>query len=305
MLLLLGGLCILVQSRALADEPASALPSVVSVLPQWPGRPPNADEPEGSGVVVGDGRDILTADHVLGSAERVLIRSSDGEIFSARIAGRDKASDLALLVSEEELPALQFGEKVQLGAPVCAIGNAFGLGLSLTCGTVSAVDRSNVGFNAIEDFVQTDAAINPGSSGGALVDRQGRLVGVISAIFTKKSDANIGVNFAVSARLVRRVYDELREHGSIQWQFCGMGLRAHPGKGKTGRQGAEVVSVRASSAADRSGLQPGDVIVFAGGRRVRHPGGFRAVFAGLAAGGKMEVTFVRNGLEMTRELINE
>lgn len=162
---------------ASAFDVANVMPSVVSVLPQWPGRPPDLAEPEGSGVVVGSGRVILTADHVLKTARTVLIRTSDGDVLHAAIKGRDPTSDLALLEIAQSLPALGFAGDPQPGEPVCALGNAFGLGLSVTCGTVSAIHRSNAGFNGLEDFVQTDAAINPGASGGALVNRQGKLVG--------------------------------------------------------------------------------------------------------------------------------
>ncbi len=292
-------------SVALSDEPATAMRSVVSVLPQWPGRPPNADEPEGSGVVVGDGRHVITANHVLGAAERVLVRTSVGEVIAARIAGGDKATDLALLEIDEALPAFAFARSADLGAPVCAIGNAFGLGLSLTCGTVSAVQRSNAGFNAIEDFVQTDAAVNPGASGGALVNEKGELVGVLSAIFTKRSDANIGINFAVSAALVERVYGALKTGRRIVWRFGGLGLRNAPARGETGRQGALVVSVKAGGAGARAGLQAGDLIVRAGLRQVRGAGGFRAAMALLRPGERMEIVFRRNAKDMTTEVIND
>ena len=290
---------------ALSDEPATAMRSVVSVLPQWPGRPPNADEPEGSGEVVGEGRPVITANHVLGAARRVLVRTSAGEVIAARIAGGDKASDLALLEIDDALPAFVFARPPNLGAPVCAIGNACGLGLSLTCGTVSAVQRSNAGFNAIEDFVQTDAAVNPGASGGALVNEKGELVGVLSAIFTKTSDANIGVNFAVSAALVERVYGALKTGRRIVWRFAGLGLRNAPARGATGRQGALVVSVQAGGAGARAGLQAGDLIVQAGGRRVRGAGGFRAAMALLMPGEHMQIVFRRDEKDMTAELIND
>ena len=189
-----------------------AMRSVVSILPQWNSRPPSAEEPEGSGVAVADGRLVLTADHILGNPVSVRIRTIDGEIHAARIFARDSAADLALLELDEPLPALRFDDGIAIGEPVCALGNAFGLGVSATCGTVSAVDRSGIGFNTIEDFIQTDAAVNPGTSGGALIDHDGNLVGVLSAIFTKQSDANIGVNFAVSVGLrISRSPDFARE----------------------------------------------------------------------------------------------
>ena len=257
--------------------------SVVSVLPEWPSRPPSAEEPEGSGVVVADGRLVLTADHILGNPVSVRIRTIEGDIRTARILARDGATDLALLVVDRPLPALRFSDEVAIGDPVCALGNAFGLGVSATCGTVSAVKKSGAGFNAIEDFVQTDAAVNPGMSGGALIDRDGNLVGVLSAIFTKRSDANIGVNFAVSARLAQTALARLRSRNETSWPALDARLAPYPPRGATGRTGAVVMDVAPGSVAARAGLKVADVIVEAGGRRVRGPDDVVAAFA-LAAG---------------------
>ncbi len=287
-----------VPVSAAAGDLNAALSSVVSVLPQWQGRPPNADEPEGSGVAVLTGRFVLTANHVLGNAKTILIRTRDGDIMTASIKGRDKLTDLALLEIGKEVPAAAFAGEAQLGSKVCAAGNAFGLGIAVTCGWVSAVNRSGTGFNAIEDFVQTDAAVNPGASGGALFDGEGKLVGVLSAIFTKKSDANIGINFAVSAQLARKVADELAANGKVNWAFAGAGLRAYPRRGETGRQALEVMHVRPSSAAEAAGLLPGDRIIAAGQWRMRKPPEFRAAFARLSSGETLQLTIERNGRPM-------
>jgi S1-C subfamily serine protease len=249
------------------------------VLPQWAGHPPSPEEPEGSGVVVGDGTLILTADHVLGDPLAVLVRTPTGEVLRAEVAHRDRATDLALLVIGEKLPAFSFGESVLPGEEVCAIGNAFGLGPSVACGTVSASRRSGVGFNAIEDFVQTDAAVNPGMSGGALIAGDGRLAGILSAIFTKKSDANIGVNFAVSAALAEAALKRLTAPGPARWPRLGATLRPHPPQGDPGEVGAEVVAVTPGSLAADAGLAPGDIVLEAGDRRA---GGGEAVAAALA-----------------------
>ncbi len=276
-----------------------AMRSLVSVLPQWAGRPPSAEEPEGSGVVVADGRLVLTADHILGNPVGIRIRTIDGDIRNARIFARDAKTDLALLAIDEPLPALRFEDKIAIGDRVCALGNAFGLGVSVTCGTVSAVERSGAGFNAIEDFIQTDAAVNPGMSGGALIDRDGNLVGVLSAIFTKQSDANIGVNFAVSARLAQRALARLRSRSSAPWPALAARLRAHPPRGATGRLGAAVVDVTPDSAAARAGLKAADVILKAAGRRVRGPDDVAAAFA--LAGGEAALTLsiLRSGETIT------
>lgn len=186
-----------------------ASPSVVTVEPTWPGykRPgfgaPKGTAPEGSGVVILEPGLIATAAHVVARATSVTIRDAAGNRVDAEIVAIDVPADIALLRTNTKLVPLTIApERPPTGAHVCAIGNAFGLDLSITCGIVSARARSGIGFNPIEDFIQTDAAVNPGASGGALVDEDGRLVGLVSAIFTKQSDANAGVNFAISADLL-------------------------------------------------------------------------------------------------------
>lgn len=292
-----------IAGPARGDDVASAMNSVVSVLPQWPGRPPNADEPEGSGVVIGDGRMIVTAAHVLGTANDVLVRTRDGHVVRAQIVAADKPTDLALLEIAEPLAALSMAGDARVGQEACAIGNAFGLGVSMTCGTVSAVHRSGVGFNTIEDFVQTDAAVNPGASGGALIDRKGHLIGILSAIFTKQSDANIGINFAVSAPLVERVVAGLAKTGQIGWHFAGLGLKAVPGKGSTGQLAAEVVRIRSGSAGEVAGLKAGDRIVKAGDWRIRKPQDLRGALARLKPGDTVVLDYVRSGQKLRTELI--
>lgn len=186
-----------------------ASPSVVTVEPTWPGhkRPgfgaPKGTAPEGSGVVILEPGLIATAAHVVARATSVTIRDSEGNRVDAEIVAIDVPADIALLRTDTKLVPLTIApQRPPTGAHVCAIGNAFGLDLSITCGIISARARSGIGFNPIEDFIQTDAAVNPGASGGALVDEDGRLVGLVSAIFTKQSDANAGVNFAISADLL-------------------------------------------------------------------------------------------------------
>lgn len=277
---------------------AVAKEAVVSVLPLWRGRPPSPDEPEGSGVVLGDGTEILTADHVLGDPVSLRVRTADGDILPARIVARDPATDLALLAIETELPAFALEPYPPLGARVCAIGNAFGLGLSLSCGTVSAVRRSGVGFNAIEDFIQTDAEVNPGMSGGALVDEEGRLVGVLSAIFTKQSDASIGVNFAVSGPLAARALEKMRA-GEGGWPDPGVALAAYPPQGETGRSGARVRRLASDGAAASGGLEVGDVIVMAGERRVRGPDDLRAAYALAEPGDALTLEVMRGDTTAT------
>lgn len=237
---------------------SAALRSVVALLPDWPADQRRTEEPEGSAVVVGEGGLLLTADHVIGAAKSVRIRLGDGSVHAAEIVHRDPETDLAVLRAGIELPALAAARDLEPASPVCALGNAFGLGISVTCGVVSATGRGGIGFNAVEDFVQTDAAVNPGASGGALVDAQGRLVGILSAIYTKSGDGDIGVNFAVSWALAGRVLEAVRE-GRSPRRALGASLRPTP-PGPLAA-GLQVLSVREGSPAARAGLQTGDVIL--------------------------------------------
>lgn len=223
--MLLAGLCIALlfvfgPIPALADHAERAWQvasgSVVSVEPTWPGytRPgfgaPPGTAPEGSGVVIREPGLIVTAAHVVARAKEVHVRDHAGTRHPAEIVALDPDADLALLRTKAPLEPIKIAtERPATGAHVCIIANAFGLDLSITCGIVSARARSGIGFNKIEDFIQTDAAANPGASGGALVDEEGRLAGLVSAIFTKESDANAGVNFAVSGMLLERRIDRM------------------------------------------------------------------------------------------------
>lgn len=199
---------------------AAAHDSVVVIEPTWPGysRPgfgaPPGSAPAGSGVFFGTGQRshyLITAAHVVTQATRVEIVSNNGIRHIADIVAIDRARDIAVLRSPEPFRPIVVAPKgPPVGIHACAIGNSFGLGLSFSCGVVSAINRRNVGFNAIEDFVQTDAAINPGASGGALVDPQGRLIGLIDGIFTKEADIDAGVNFAISVPMLRQSLQVLR-----------------------------------------------------------------------------------------------
>ena len=272
---------VLLALAAVQPGPAGALPpetlrSVVSVLPVWPGRAqggagarPGA-APEGSGVVLRPGL-AATAWHVVEPAKRIDIRDSDGRILPARLVAGDAASDIAVLAVDPGLPPLRIAPAPRLAQPVCAIANAYGLGLSVTCGVVSALGVTDAGFNPVEDFVQTDAAANPGSSGGALVDGDGRLVGMMSAIFAAKGDTDIGINFAVSTALLLRVADALAAEGAVRYPRPGWRLR-EAGRDRLARLAAPVVAgVSAGGPAARAGIAPGDAVVGIGARRVRTP----------------------------------
>ena len=284
---------------ACRDKASCALQSVVSVLPLLPANVASGAEPEGSGIVVGNGRIVATANHVLGPAKRVMVRTSRGDVMAAKILLRDLPTDLALLEIDIALPALPLAESTDIGNPVCAIGNSFGLDLSLTCGVISALQVSGVGFNPVEDFVQTDAAVNPGMSGGALVDSTGAMIGLLSAIFTKKSDSNIGVNFAVSAQLLQTVLSSYQQYGRVVRVQPGLLVRPSLFPGETGTMGARVVRVENDRAEARAGLKVDDIVLSVGGRRIKRAGAYRAALALLPKGTTVPVTILRDNVQQT------
>ncbi len=222
--------CALLTNMARADHgPATwsaAAPSVVVIEPTWPGynRPgfgaPPGTAPAGTGIFIGTGdrsNHLVTAAHVIARATEIEIVTEDGMRHAAAVIAVDNQRDIAILETKlKRRPITLRLTDPAIGEHGCAIGNSFGLGLSISCGVVSAIHRKEVGFNPIEDFVQTDAAINPGGSGGALVDADGRLIGMIDGIFTKEADIDAGVNFAVSvplliegAELLRRSHPQI------------------------------------------------------------------------------------------------
>ena len=222
--------CALLTNMARADHgPATwsaAAPSVVVIEPTWPGynRPgfgaPPGTAPAGTGIFIGTGdgsNHLFTAAHVIARATEIEIVTEDGMRHAAAVIAVDNQRDIAILETKlKRRPITLRLTDPAIGEHGCAIGNSFGLGLSISCGVVSAIHRRQIGFNPIEDFVQTDAAINPGGSGGALVDADGRLIGMIDGIFTKEADIDAGVNFAVSvplliegAELLRRSHPQI------------------------------------------------------------------------------------------------
>jgi S1-C subfamily serine protease len=305
---------VLLCAFALFAAPARAFPpevleSVVSVLPLWPGHarggrgevPPGV-APEGTAVAIRPGGYLVTALHVVDRAEEITLRLADGRELPAELVARDAATDLALLKAGVDLPLLAAAPEPALGAPVCAVGNQFGLDLSVTCGVVSALHRSGAGFNPVEDFVQTDATMNPGASGGALVDAEGRLVGVLSAIFTKESDSDIGVNFAASIALVERVVEDLVAHGRVIRARSGLRVAELEPAARTKSAGVRVASVADGGAAARAGIKAGDVITRIDGRVIRKPSDVTSAFALRRRGERVAVTVVRAGKAETLTL---
>ncbi len=297
-------LCVTAQP-GLAFSP-KVLDSVVSVLPVWPGYERKEagqtkpwKEPQGTAVAIMPGGYLVTNLHVIRRAVRVTVRLTDGRILPAKIIGGDPLTDLAILRVTEDLPVLPLGPEPVLAAPVCAVGNQFGLGLSVTCGVVSATHRTGVGFNPIEDFIQTDAVVNPGASGGALLDDDGRLVGVLSAIFTKGSDANLGVNFAATMRLVMRVVEDLVAYKKMVRGHSGLRVANLSERDRAHRVGAVIKRVVSGGPAAAAGLKAGDVIITIGERSIRKASDATSEIHMYRVGESIEITVLRNERPLT------
>jgi S1-C subfamily serine protease len=297
--------CLLTPASGQAFSP-DVMTSVVPLLPAWPGWESNAtsntgrpENPEGTAVAIMPGGYLVTNVHVLGAAEKADIQLADGRLVAIEIIARDQLSDIALIKAPMDIPIPVFGPPPGLGEKVCAVGNQFGLGLSVSCGVVSALNRTGTGFNPIEDFIQTDAAVNPGGSGGALFDDRSRLVGLVSAIFTKKRDANIGVNFATSMRLVRRVVEDLKLHGRVLRGEPGLTLAHLTAEQLRAGGGALITEIERAGAAFIAGLQAGDIVTAVGTRIISTPADFIVEVHMYRPGDSVEIKYRRENTAFT------
>ncbi len=267
-----------------------------------PGRQPR-QRGLGSGVIIaGDGR-IVTNAHVVEGADRVRVALTDGREFDAKVIGVDKPTDLAVLdVEATGLPVLPFGdsEKPRVGDVLLAVGNPLGVGQTVTMGILSAKGRATgAGDGSYEDFLQTDAPINQGNSGGALVTAQGELIGINTQILTP-SGGNIGIGFAIPATMARHVVNEIVDHGEVRRSRLGVTIQ--PVTGDIARsmnlptvKGALVNGVEPGSPAAIAGLTTGDVITKFNGQAIENGNDLRNHVASTAPGSRATVTIVRNG----------
>ncbi len=264
----------------------------------------------GSGVILSADGYLVTNHHVVDGADEIQVAMAESrKEYPARVVGRDPRTDLALLkIDAESLPFATFADSdhVEVGDVVLAIGNPFGVGQTVTLGIVSAVGRGGLGIEEYEDFIQTDAAINPGNSGGALVDTEGRVVGINVAIMSP-SGGNNGVGFAIPANQVRSVVDQLSRKGSVDRGFLGVGLQEMTpdlarefGVGDTG--GALVAEVTEESAAAEAGLRQGDVIVEFDGKPVRDGRGLRLLVGQKSPGTEVTLKYLRDGKEKSTKV---
>src|SRR5436305_8357248 len=262
----------------------------------------------GSGVIVSADGHILTANHVVSGADEIMIGlGNDLRRFKAKKIGTDPGTDVALLkIDENNLHSINFADsdKARAGDIVLAVGNPFGLRQTVTMGIISAVGRGGMGIVDYENFIQTDAAINMGNSGGALVDISGRLLGINTAIFTR-SGGNQGIGFAVPANLAREVMQSLRDKGRVVRGYIGTSVQtltpeiADAMKLKGQLSGALVGEVTPKSPAEKAGIKTGDVITAVNGKKVSDARELRLIIGSMAPGTRGQIELNREGQTKT------
>ncbi|HEV7892503.1 MAG TPA: DegQ family serine endoprotease [Pyrinomonadaceae bacterium] len=260
----------------------------------------------GSGVIVSPDGYILTNNHVVEGSQEVSVETTDNRVFKAKVVGTDAPSDLAVLkIEATSLPVLTLGDsdRTQVGDVVLAVGNPLGIGQTVTSGIISAKGRSTgLGDGSFEDFIQTDAAINRGNSGGALVNTSGELIGINSQILSP-SGGSIGIGFAIPANMARDVMGQLIKQGQVHRGMIGVGIQSVTADlaqslGLTQVRGALVNEVRPASPAASAGVKRGDVIVAFNGAPVVDSNAFRNMVARMQPGTPVTFTVARDGREL-------
>ncbi|WP_046005332.1 DegQ family serine endoprotease [Pseudoalteromonas rubra] len=257
----------------------------------------------GSGVIIdADEGYVVTNNHVIDEADNIVVTLKDGREFKAELVGADKESDIALLQIEgEDLTAVKLADSDQLrvGDFSVAIGNPFGLSHTVTSGIVSALGRSGLNIEGYEDFIQTDAAINQGNSGGALVNLRGELIGINTAILGA-SGGNVGIGFAIPSNMMKNLVDQIVEYGQVRRGSLGIrGRTLDAGLAKAQgfdvKQGAFVQEVVKDSAADEAGIKANDVIIALNGDKIESFEELRGKIATLGEGKKVKIEIYRDG----------
>jgi serine protease DegQ len=265
----------------------------------------------GSGVIVSNSGYVLTNNHVVEDADGIEVIINDGRRATAKVVGTDPDTDLAVLKIElDNLPTIVLGdsEALQVGDQLLAIGNPFGVGQTVTSGIVSALGRNQLGINTFENFIQTDAAINPGNSGGALVDVNGHLVGINTAIYSR-SGGNLGIGFAIPTSTAKMVLQAIVADGQVTRGWIGVepnelsqelaetfGLRRANGALP---QGVIITGVLQNGPAAQAGLRPGDVIVEVGNKPVGNVAQLLGLVAGLKPGQEAAFSVLRGSQSLT------
>ena len=268
----------------------------------------------GSGVIIdADKGYVVTNNHVVDNASKITVQLSDGRRFEAKVIGKDPRSDIALiqLKDAKNLTAIKLADSEQLrvGDYTVAIGNPYGLGETVTSGIVSALGRSGLNIENYENFIQTDAAINRGNSGGALVNLNGELIGINTAILAPDG-GNIGIGFAIPSNMVKNLTSQMVEYGQVKRGELGiMGTELNSELAQAmkvdAQRGAFVSQVMPKSSAAKAGIKAGDVIVTMNGKAISSFASFRAEIGTLPVGTKMALGIIRDGKPLTIDVTLE
>ncbi|MCK5640273.1 MAG: Do family serine endopeptidase [Gammaproteobacteria bacterium] len=259
----------------------------------------------GSGVVISPQGYLLTNNHVIEGAEEIQVALRDGRNAAAEVVGADPESDIAVLkIDLPDLPSMTLSnsEKLRIGDVVLAIGNPFGVGQTVTMGIISATGRSKLGISTFENFIQTDAAINPGNSGGALINTNGELLGINTAIFSR-SGGSQGIGFAIPMSLAKGIMEQIIEQGHVSRGWLGIEVQsmtqelAESFNMKT-NEGALVAGIVREGPADLAGIQPGDILIKIDGKKVSDLRETLNAITQTNPGNKLGINLIRNGKEI-------
>lgn len=264
----------------------------------------------GSGVIVSAQGYILTNNHVVEAADEIEIALADGRKATAKVVGTDPETDLAVIkIDLPNLPAITLGhaENASVGDVVLAIGNPFGVGQTVTMGIISALGRNHLGINLFENFIQTDAAINPGNSGGALIDTNGNLLGVNTAIYSR-TGGSLGIGFAIPVTTIKTVMESIIASGQVVRGYIGVEPQDITPElaesfGLVTKSGALIAGVVRGGPADRAGVKPGDILVAVEGKAVTDTTDMLNMIAQLTPGAKARVTVMRKTRQAVLEVL--
>lgn len=286
------------------EPPGGELPTPPPMPPGPHGRP---DQSAGSGVILDPNGYIVTNNHVVEGATQITVTLSDRREFSADIVGTDPKTDLAVIkIDGKDLPSIKWAEyeKLQVGDLVLAIGSPFGLSSTVTLGIISALGRGNVGIADYEDFIQTDAAINPGNSGGALVNMNGDLIGINTAIFSRTGGSE-GIGFAIPSSIALDIVESLQKTGKVVRGWMGVAIQeitpalAKSFKLPEQRKGVLISDVNENGPSFAAGIKRGDVVIGFNGKEVQSVSQLRNLVARTMVGKTAEVKVLRDGKEHT------
>lgn len=260
----------------------------------------------GSGVIVSNDGYIVTNNHVIDGADKILVSLPDNsrKEYEAKIIGKDPRSDLAVIkINAKNLPFAKIGDSndLMIGDVVFAIGNPFGVGETVTQGIVSALNKTSMGINDYENFIQTDASINPGNSGGALVDSRGALIGINTAILSR-TGGNHGIGFAIPSDMVKRITSVLIEKGSIERGFLGVGIQDvtdNLSNLYNGRIGAVLINVDSNSAAAKAGLKVWDLIIAVNNKTISSASELKNIIGSFSPNEVVTIKYIRDKKEYT------